>query len=265
MNKKNIISLAIIFVILIGLYLLSLELRNRSNTQQVHNQSPDNLEVTESESLPNFTYQYRPNYQPGQQYTYSDKTFDGKIVKINRQTKEETAAVASVKKAYPPVGASINLGFTVLSEVPKTNNIYFAMVPNETDGYPYDIIRYNGPKNTFTKLKISNQFDDPAVRAISKFGPFIITTDNPTQTSDDRSLFLLDLENDIAKFITKLPNNETFNFCYQQGCLGGVAGEITWLDANTIEASIYSYNDTETDEWGNPQNKFIQKRKFKVR
>lgn len=269
MTKKNIIAFAFVLVLLIGLYFGSVYLRNKNLTNNSSTDRSQELtpEVTtpETPSEKVYTYKYVMNYDSASGKPITDSSWDGKIIQIDPTTKKETVIISSVKASYPELKQSKNLGFSDLISLPNSNQIYLTKILYETDGFPQDIIRFDGPTKKFTKLKISNQFDSFAVSAISKTIPFIVTTDNPQNESDDRSLFLLDLGSDSSKLITKLSNTETFNSCYQQGCLGGVAGEITWLDDNYIEASIYSYSETEKDQWGNPVNKFIEKRKYKVR
>lgn len=269
MTKENVLAVSIALIALIGLYFGSVYLRDKSQTinyrteeSQVKSPTTQTPETTSEKS---YTYKYVMNYNPASENPINENSWDGKIVQIDPETNKEVIVVPSVKAAYPELKKSQNLGFGDLISLPNSKQIYLTKILYETDGFPTDIIRFDGPTKKFTKLKISNQFDSFAVRAISKTIPFIVTTDNPQNESDDRSLFLLDLAADSSKLITKLGPNETFNSCYQQGCLGGVAGEITWLNDNYIEASIYSYSETEKDQWGNPANKFIEKRKYKVR
>ena len=265
MNATKFLTALVALVILIALYFGSAYLRDQAQPTELSNQLTEQSNPTNQQPAETtYQYKYIPNYTPDQPYVYNAHTYDGKIVRIDPVTNQEIVVVPSVKAAYPPV-APINLSLSVLAYSDDSSRVYFTTIPNESDGFPFDIIRYNGPANTFTKLKISNQYDSYAVRATATNSPFIVTTDNPRDDSDDKSLFLLDLEADSSKLIVKLPANETFNFCYQQGCLGGVMGDIVWLNSQYIEASIYSFNETEKDEYGNPANKFIEKRKYKVR
>ncbi len=220
---------------------------------------------SQEDAKPTYSYQYIPNTVNHNFTEFTEATYDGKIVRTDLKTNAKETVVPSVKKAYPAI-KPINLSFEVLSAPKNSSNIYFTVIPNETDGFPFDIIRYNGEQNTFTKLKTSTYFDSPGVRSGSKNSAYVASTENPQNGEDERSLFLIDLETDTAKLLTKLPANETFNSCYEGNCLGGWMGQIEWLSESTFQISVYDANATTTDEQGyGPVRKLIAKRKFTVK
>lgn len=269
MNHFKKIALAgiIIAILLIALF-ISLFFKSKSDSdvsdaERLQNSGVNlNGEVnpipTQTTSNLEFTYEYVPDRKEGDPYELDN--LDGKIFQTNTKTKARTIVVPSVMKAYPPLKGNGGQEFYQISASNDKPFLYFSISFIEGAA---GIIRYDGSTNKFTKLKINDYFNTFEARA-SKISPYAVSTENANSKSDERSLFLLDLDNDTVRLLTKLPQKETFNPCPIIGCLGDSATEVTWLDKENFQITVYDANQTIPTDGRNTEAKVIEKRKFNI-
>lgn len=212
-------------------------------------------------SVKGYVYDFVSNAP--QEGEFNQNTFDGKIVKRDVYTGIETVEIESIKKAYPALQESFNKTFFKLSKSSEFPYLYLTIAYSETDSGGSNIVRYDGNTKTFIDLKTSPYFNS-FISTVSPYAPFIATTNNIANEKDYRSLYILDLDKDEARLLTKLPVSETFNPCELVGCFGDNSAVINWIDANTFEIEVYAAGQAITDSAGSTQAKLIEKRKFKI-
>ena len=229
MNSKQIsIALGVIVVILLAVigYILWVDNRVASDTEVVNINSNSETPKTEgSQSVsPKYVYEENP-FKVG-----SKGNYDGQILEVSADG-QKTVIVPSVKKAYGVTAEFVSLG--LISQPTGSKNMYFHLVPNESDGAPWDLIRFNPATKKFTKLTSSTYYQGHHPKALQNAYPYIVSTYNPANPKDGQSLFLVDLEADKVTVAAKLPAGETLNYCIDDNCLGEFLGQIKWVDNNT--------------------------------
>lgn len=259
MTKKNVLSLAIVLAGLIGLYFGSVYLREQNNLQ-----NRDDLVTTPTDSPTSTKYRFKyvPNYDPDKQSAFTEQTFDGKIVRIDPQTKQEMTVIPSVKDAYPIIKTPLNRSLYFLSESPVNQNLYFSEVYYETDGGLGGLIKFDAQDLSLKALSISSQFSTFGA-SYSKTSPYAATIIEPGGESTGRKLYVLNFDKDTATLLDTLPIGLTFDICSIESCFGGYAPTIDWVSAGEFEVTIYDSKFT-ADQYGNGKAVIIEKRKYKV-
>ncbi len=262
------VSVLIVLVVLILLYIGSVVLKkNTTNAptvpeqEQSQNQEEPTGEQSSSESQ--FRYEYVANYKDNGGLT--EQNYDGRIVKIDIKTNKATTVIPSVKEAYPKLKDGITHTVSKLTYSTAKGYLYLTTIFAESDGGYNGILRFDPMTSKLTELKISGYYRTMSGTS-SETSPYAVSILKPTEndTAVPRTLYLLDLDNDIVKTIATLPNNQTFNYCYKGNCLFGIMPTIEWLNGEEVEIGIYSTTQTEKDEFGNIVAKLVQKKRFNV-
>ena len=227
-------------------------------TNEVSNENTVNeADIPEDVQPTTLKYYYLPNtYKAGDPSSY-----DGKIFQTNPNG-QTTVIVPSVKKAYGISSEFVSLG--LISQPTGSQNLYFHLIPNESDGAPWDLIRFNSETKKFNKLASSSYYQAHHPKASQKTSQYIVSSYNPNNPDDGQTLFLINLETDKTAVAAKLPVGESLNSCADNDCFAGFIGEISWVDSKTVLASIYSTSQTFKDENGNVSRRLIEKRKIQV-
>lgn len=219
---------------------------------------------TETNSEPILTgdFSYKLVVNDKNNYPPNDASYDGKIIRVDNKTKKEEVIIASIKAAYPPLKQQFNTTLMALSLPKNAKNLYFTQILMDTDASPTDIIKLDLSTKKFSKMKVSTYWQAYHPKAVLTNGALAVSTYNPTNDQDDKSLFLIDLETDTAKVFVKLASNQSFNYCVDDNCFGGFQGEVKWTNATTVQANIYNPNQTVVDESGTTTRKLLKTQNF---
>lgn len=268
-ESKKLVGPLIILVVLIFLYIGSIVLKTKTESDTSTNQTnQENLtteESTATEEPENATLKYKYElvsfYKGGNPDT--NQSYDGQITQTDIMTGQKTTVVKSIKAAYLPLQESKYKSFVQLNQSTKEPYLYLGIVYYNGDAPIGGIVRYDGKTNKFTKLQISKNFNSFTATA-SNESAYAASIYNQNDGDDTRSLFLLDFDNDTIKNLATLPSSQTFNLCEKVGCLMQSAPEIKWLSSDTFEISIFDPEKVVKDKNGNEVQKLIETRKFTI-
>jgi uncharacterized protein YxeA len=267
-NSKNIIIITLLVLLLLigaiifaGTRLQNTQISSNGpilTTNQNSEQQPEQIAAEQSANQQKFKYEFVSDQKEGEAYDWKNQ--DGKIVQTNLQTGIQTVLIPSVRKAYPDPKLVEGVALYPIAESINKPYLYFARSYIEgAEG----IIRFDASTKKFTELKISDYYQSFMSQS-AKTAPFIATTHNVGDATDERSLFLLDLDKDTRTLLLKLPQNQTFNPCKIEGCIGDQVAVIEWLDQTSFQITIYNPVGQTVDQDGNTRAKIIEKRKFKI-
>ncbi len=162
--------------------------------------------------------------------------WDSKIIKTVNGVDE--VLVPSVKAAIPELGKELNHSLLKLSFPSTGSALFFVEVLLDTDAPPMDIFKFDLRTKTFTKLSSSEYYSGYGTKALSPDGEKIIALKDTVSDPNIQKLWVIDLPTDTVKLAVELSGNESFNGC-SENCFSGIAGEISWLDNDTIQYSVY--------------------------
>ena len=267
--KKFVIGGLVLIILLIALF-ISLFLKSKvvndsfqnaqiqSNSLNTNTTADENSEPQISDGQ--YEYEFISKYKENGGDWYGEN-LDGKIVQTNLKTGQTTVLVESVLKAYPDPERGNGQTYSIISQSDKSPYLYLS---NSYIEGMAGIIRFDRFTKKFTKLIIGDYFDIFLARA-SGSSPFAASTNNIKDSTDERSLFLLDLDNGTAKLLVKLPTNLTFNICGIEGGMVGNCSEIEWLDKENFEIKIFDAKPGPVNpETGGPEAILKETRKFNI-
>lgn len=267
--KKFVIGGLVLIILLIALF-ISLFLKSKVVSESFQNasiqyDSSDTNTTADENSEPQisdgqYKYEFISKYMENGG-DWSGENLDGKIVQTDLKTGHKTVLVDSVFKAYPNPERGDGQTYDIISHSNESPYLYLSNTYIEgMEG----IIRFDKSTKKFTELKIGDYFDAFLARA-SQYSPFAATTKNIKDAADERSLFLLDLDNGTAKLLFKLPTNLTFNICGIEGGMVGNCSEIEWLDKENFEIKIFDAKPGPVNpETGGPEAILKETRKFNI-
>src|SRR5262245_23243572 len=124
------------------------------------------------------------NQTPQQTYSTSDYRYvlknlnelkpnwDQQILRVNKQTKEETVVVASVKTALPELKASFNLVLGEFAQPYDSTKVIYNKLLSETDSPPATLYSLDTKTGTLSKMKINDFLGDfPSFRNFIRLSP----------------------------------------------------------------------------------------------
>ncbi len=268
-SKKLVVPL-IILIVLILLYIGSMVLKTKTESDTTTNQiSQQDLTTDESTLIEEpenatlkFKYELLSFYKGGN--PEPNQSYDGQIIQTDIMTGKKTTVVKSIKTAYPALKENQYKSFIQLNQSTTKPYLYLGIVYYAGDAPIGGIVRYDGDANKFTELKISKNFNSFTSTA-SKESAYAASIYNVKDGEDTRSLFLLDFDGDTIKSLATLPSNETFNLCEKVGCLMPSAPDIEWLSGDTFRISIFDPEKVVKDKNGNETQKLIETRKFIIK
>lgn len=265
MKYASTIIMAAILLVAAGaaIYILTRD-KTPASTQNNNQLRESNDQASDFDPESSHRYEYRylskwENYNLG-----LNEQLKGQISRVDKQTGEEQIIIDDIREAYPPLGEQFNRTLALISSPKNSDKLYFANILLETDAPLSDIIEFNGTSQEFAKLKISRYYQTHAPKAAAQNAPVAASAFNPDNPEDTRTLFLLNLHQDRAAVLLKLPNNQSFNYCIDDNCMGGYLGEMHWLDDSRLEVGIYDTTTTETDENGFVKRKLVEKRVINI-
>lgn len=254
MTYKNYITALIILIVLLVLYFGATILRDKRNA---NTSAPRLVENSTVKNVEGFRYEYIPDAKSTDEYDMNNN--DGRIVRIDTVSGQSIVLVSSVKALFPNLQPGTSLYHLATSA--DNAAMYFTIAYGEGAA---GIYKFDLTNKKFSELKISKQYDSMG-SSVSPTSAYIVTVINPDNPADDHSLFVLDLDKDSSKLLTKFPVTQTINICTIQGCLGPVLINPTWLDDKNFEINIYDTKPGPIDpQTGGPEAKLIEKRKFTI-
>lgn len=201
---------------------------------------------TPNDDQPLYTYELRHN-ETGD--FGSHEFHDAKLMRVNEETKEETVLVQSIKGKVPSLNEQFNRTLFKLSFPQQGNRLYFIEVLNNTDAPPSAVYVYDLSSGDFLKLNVSPYFTAYGPSVVSPDGMRVATTIDQNDEGTTRKLFVINLANDTVRMLIAVSGNETLNYCTQE-CFGGNAGELKWLDDQTVEYKTYDRTKTIPSNFG---------------
>ena len=169
-----------------------------------------------------------------------------KIVGVNAQG--TTTLVADVRAMAPqflhddPAGHQMQ--FQLIKPSPTTGNkIFFSIHPYAIDygNGNDDYYSYDAKTNAFAKLSGINSIEpDWADTSPDGFRLVQMTCQYPHNTTDCRTLVLIDLWNDKASTLVTLPEGQTFAPTTDHFA-GQAIGMFNWVDNHTLSYNVYDY------------------------
>ncbi len=264
MNHRKLFGALVLLIVLIVLFFVSLYLRGQVPQEQLPTDS--NTQSQSEESANGYFYKFVSSYDPDAPFeTLNEKNYDGKIIKVDQESNEETIVIESIKEAYPPIKASFNYSLLPMDiQGIDPDHIYFNLIAYETDGGLGRIIKFDGKGNTIKELGISEYYHNDGAK-YSQFGPYAASVINPDNQSDVETLYLLDFEKDKAIALETLPKNRTYNVCSFSGCMSGLWTEIEWLDETSFQIKIYESKPGPIDpQTGTPTPILVENKVFKI-
>lgn len=162
------------------------------------------------------------------------------IVWIDKDGKE-TLILKNIKKALPELQESPLIGLSKLSYPENSNKLYFYTYRDSSDGPPMDVYEFNLDTKKFNKRPVATEYySNFGTRSVSLNGKFIATTENPKDGSDNKSIFLINLQTDTVKKIVTVGKDESTSYCSKEGdCWGYHTHNLKWIDDWTLEYDVY--------------------------
>lgn len=172
------------------------------------------------------------------------------IVWIDKDGKE-TLILKNIKQALPELQESPLIGLSKLSYPENSNKLYFYTYRDSSDGPPMDVYEFNLDTIKFNKRPVATEYySNFGTRSVSLNGKFIATTENPKDGSDNKSIFLINLETDTVKKIVTVGKNESTSYCSREGdCWGYHTHNLKWVDDWTLEYDVYDTTKLVGDEY----------------
>lgn len=139
------------------------------------------------------------------------------------------------------------LSFNIFSQPKDSPEVYFTSINDDTDTISLNFYSYNLETNKFKKL------------TVSKFYSFIGTPrDHKIISPDGRKvisifsdkIYVLFLDKDSYVLVDKINNRESDSFYWS--CNMGCNTNVTWVDNDSIEYSIYDISQVKVREDGLP-------------
>lgn len=249
MNKQKIILWIGIVAVLLVILLVTQTLRNQAikkgyikNDDGKQTAQPENSEQQDTGA--NYEYKYISFRDSGE-----DKNGDsasGKIFRTNFETGKQEIVVPDIYKALPKSDIVNELPYSQIAKSLKSQSVIYLYNPISGK-----LIRYDGVKNAFDTLMISDSYDVFNSSHDENLSPYIVTSSNRNNLEDYSALFLLDLDKDEITELLKLPPNLTFNPCPWEGCMGPAYLDASWDTSGDVDVKIFDATKPKLGEPGN--------------
>ncbi len=219
---------------------------------------------------PRYTEPTKPFFGDFENYTYSlvrlseqfdtDAYYDSRLVATHRTTGAEEVLVGSVKTTLEELKAQKTLMLAEYAFPQGSPKLYFISVIANSDAPPQGLYAFDLRVGKFNRLGVLAPYlTAQGTTVLSPDKDKIASMIDPEQGSKYQKLFLLDLNQNIVSTVVALSGNETLNYC-DTGCLGDNAGNIRWVNGNTIEYYVYDSSRVENIGPGATEHPLIEKR-----
>jgi len=224
-NKKTIIVLFFIFIVIIGLTAYFIFLK------------PSIIEKQQSKYCNQQGYEYiLQSFKTTDRNTvlHHKLYFDQRLLRINLCTRKEEVVIKSIKSVIPEakIRDIVLLEFVQSDFSPVIFKSYIDGT-GDPGGYLY---KFNTKTYNLEKMKINKILNGFGGFALSPMQDKFILVPNDNSDGDDKIMYLINLNNDTYEELVSLENNETFN-CATSGY--DTCHEISWLSDNKIIYGVY--------------------------